>query len=340
MIALPLAVHFDLHGAGVFPVASLPPAASAAASIHPHAAGDGSAGLRSDAIDLTINATLVKAASGGSGGGGGSIGSTHLHMCVKLIDTGGNVVIEPAPVPLPPNPEHQDVQITVTVPKAELWSIPRPYLYTLVVTIVQSEATNSTATDAAITATATTTVLDEVSMPVGLKVGNFTELQGYELNGERVRIKGFCLHDNFAGVGVAVPDRINLFRAQSLRGVGGNGWRMSHNPGSQATLSILDVLGVLVWDENREFDTDSSHVDGMAAMVQQGRHHPSVIIWCVPVLFLFRDTLDAFPSPSCTLPNHTTTCADLHPKGCLQREARGYSVNLQYCTHLTPRRIC
>lgn len=62
----------------------------------------------------------------------------------------------------------------------------------------------------------------------------------------QVRIKGFCLHDNFAGVGVAVPDRINLFRAQSLRGIGGNSWRMSHNAGAQATLSILDVLGVLV----------------------------------------------------------------------------------------------
>ena len=29
---------------------------------------------------------------------------------------------------------------------------------------------------------------------------------------------------------MAVPERINLFRVQALRGVGGNGWRMSHNP--------------------------------------------------------------------------------------------------------------
>lgn len=36
-----------------------------------------------------------------------------------------------------------------------------------------------------------------------------------------------------------------------------------------------------VWDENRQFDTDTSHVNGMAEMVKQGRHHPSIIIWSV-----------------------------------------------------------
>lgn len=36
-----------------------------------------------------------------------------------------------------------------------------------------------------------------------------------------------------------------------------------------------------MWDENRQFDTDTSHVNGMAEMVKQGRHHPSIIIWSV-----------------------------------------------------------
>ena len=49
------------------------------------------------------------------------------------------------------------------------------------------------------------------------------------MNGERVKIRGFCDHDNFGAVGGAVPDRIDLYRAQLLRTVGGNAWRMAHN---------------------------------------------------------------------------------------------------------------
>lgn len=44
----------------------------------------------------------------------------------------------------------------------------------------------------------------------------------------------------------AVPERVNLFRAQSLRSLGGNGWRMSHNPYRDTLYDTLDRLGVLV----------------------------------------------------------------------------------------------
>ena len=38
---------------------------------------------------------------------------------------------------------------------------------------------------------------------------------------EHVKIRGFCNHESFGGVGMAIPDRVNLFRAQGLRSVGG-----------------------------------------------------------------------------------------------------------------------
>ena len=43
---------------------------------------------------------------------------------------------------------------------------------------------------------------------------------------QAVKVRGFCDHSNFAGVGGAVPDRVNLYRVQMLRSVGGNAWRM------------------------------------------------------------------------------------------------------------------
>jgi beta-galactosidase/beta-glucuronidase len=62
--------------------------------------------------------------------------------------------------------------------------------------------------------------------------------------------------NDFGGVGMAVPDRIKLYRAQQLRSVGGNGRRMSHNPPQPSDLDIYDRLGVVVMvRELKAFDS-------------------------------------------------------------------------------------
>ena len=43
-----------------------------------------------------------------------------------------------------------------------------------------------------------------------------------------------------------MPERVNLFRVQALRGVGGNGWRMSHNPYRDSLYDTMDRLGAFV----------------------------------------------------------------------------------------------
>ena len=78
---------------------------------------------------------------------------------------------------------------------------------------------------------------------------------------------------------MAIPDRMNLYRAQSLRAVGGNGWRMSHNPPTPGLLDILDRVGVVVMDETRIMNTDNISVMNMGAMVRRDRNHPSITIW-------------------------------------------------------------
>ena len=98
-----------------------------------------------------------------------------------------------------------------------------------------------------------------------------------KLNGKTTQLRGFSHHDNFAGVGVAMVPRIFLFRAQMQRAIGGNFWRMSHNPYEESIYGILDGLGVLVWDEQRDFWV--SRVAEFRAMVKHHRSHPSIAIW-------------------------------------------------------------
>ena len=93
-------------------------------------------------------------------------------------------------------------------------------------------------------------------------------------------VLGFCDHNDFGGTGMAVADRIHLFRAQNLRSASATpGRRMSHNPPQPSMLSIYDRLGVLVMNENRDFGDAPDLVSGMADLVRRDRNHPSVVIW-------------------------------------------------------------
>eukprot|EP00117_Sycon_ciliatum_P016228 scpid31162/ scgid15748/ Beta-galactosidase; Lactase len=102
---------------------------------------------------------------------------------------------------------------------------------------------------------------------------------GFVLNGEPFKWRGFCNHNDLAGVGTGIPDRLHLFRAQAMKSVGGNSWRMSHNPPAPALLSVLDELAILVWDETRNFGDERQWVQDIQDMVERDRNHPSVMLW-------------------------------------------------------------
>lgn len=64
-----------------------------------------------------------------------------------------------------------------------------------------------------------------------------------------------------------------------MRGVGGNSWRMSHNPPSPRLLELADRLGITVLDENRVFSDTVQALSDMRDLVTRDRNHPSVIYW-------------------------------------------------------------
>lgn len=202
----------------------------------------------------------------------GNSGPQPALACVDFVlyDAAGAVVgsarSEPATVPPVNATALIPLTASIDVAAAELWSIPRPYLYTLQTTLLNSCGTEAVP-------------LDRVNTSIGLRSVDFAADTGFFLNSQPVKLRGFCNHNDFGGVGMAVPDRLNLFRAQALRSMGANSWRMSHNPPTPALLDILDRIGVAVMDENRQFGSDSTYVGNMAAMVRRDRAHASVVIW-------------------------------------------------------------
>ena len=115
-----------------------------------------------------------------------------------------------------------------------LWSPESPQLYQLRTTILHDgEPVDSTATT------------------FGIRTIYFDANKGFFLNGKRVEIHGVANHQDFPGVGIAVPDSLQPWRIAQLKRMGCNGWRTAHNPPNESVLDACDRLGMLVMDENR-----------------------------------------------------------------------------------------
>jgi beta-galactosidase len=154
------------------------------------------------------------------------------------------------------------LQASGTVIGPRLWSIEQPYLYRLNIAI----ETNGVVTDR-----------DESTF--GIRSFRFDPDKGFFLNDQPVKIKGTCNHQDHAGVGSALPDRLQYFRIEKLKEMGCNAYRTSHNPPTTELLDACDRLGMLVMDETRMMDSTPEGLSQLERLVRRDRNHPSVIIW-------------------------------------------------------------
>ena len=130
-----------------------------------------------------------------------------------------------------------------TVPDApmQMWSVSRPLLYTAKLNLTTGATSAAQQLD------------NHPAIVFGVREVTLSPIRGLLLNNRPVKMRGVCDHSNFGGVGAAVPDRVNLYRAQGLRAAGVNSWRMAHNPPQPIRLDIMDRLGMLALDENHYY---------------------------------------------------------------------------------------
>ena len=151
---------------------------------------------------------------------------------------------------------------TLSVANASLWSLDTPYLYNLVSTVSNQ-----------------TIAADIYVTPFGVRTVSFDGVNGVLINGKHVEIQGTCNHQDHAGVGTALPDRLQYFRIEKLKQMGDNAYRTSHNAPTPELLDACDRLGMLVLDETRRFGWDSESLGQLERMIRRDRNHPSVFAW-------------------------------------------------------------
>jgi beta-galactosidase/beta-glucuronidase len=94
---------------------------------------------------------------------------------------------------------------------------------------------------------------DELNSTVAVRT--FSAGDKAKLNGHKIELQGFSHHPSFAGMGAMTNPRLGLFLVQTSKALGVNFWRNSHNPYEDAVYELLTAVGLMCWDENRNFAT-------------------------------------------------------------------------------------
>ncbi|HEX3746581.1 MAG TPA: beta-galactosidase GalA [Bryobacteraceae bacterium] len=145
-----------------------------------------------------------------------------------------------------------------------LWSVEDPKLYRLETTVESAGAT-----------------VDTYITPFGIRSVRFDVNNGFFLNEKPVKLKGTCNHQDHAGVGAALPDRIQYYRIERLKDMQSNALRTSHNPPTPELMDACDQLGMMVMCETRMMDSTPEGLSQLERMVRCHRNHPSIVIWSV-----------------------------------------------------------
>lgn len=180
----------------------------------------------------------------------------------SFVDADGEVVAAAASTLAVPTDSRVEVEQFVTIRDPRLWSPDTPYLYRVWTEIrAGGEA------------------VDTYETPFGIRTIEFTADRGFFLNGKPLVIKGTANHQDFAGVGVALPDSLIEFKMRLLKEMGCNAYRSAHHPPTPELLEICDRLGLLVMDENRRLDSSPEALADLESMLYRDRNHPCIILW-------------------------------------------------------------
>jgi len=192
-------------------------------------------------------------------------GAERARVIWKIVDAGGKVAARAeAPTQLIAADGACSYSATATLGKPALWSVEDPNLYSALVTVE---------TDGK--------VRDAERVNFGIRTAVFDSDRGFLLNGKPMKIQGTCNHQDHAGVGVALPDRLQSYRVEVLRAMGCNSVRTTHNMPTPEFVEACDRLGMTMMCETREMSSSPEGLAQLETMIKRYRNSPSVILWSI-----------------------------------------------------------
>lgn len=206
----------------------------------------------------------------------------------QLIDMTGRIVAKKTQKVQVGATDKATVQQQLTVSNPKLWSLDQPQQYTLRTIVTQNGQQ-----------------IDRSEVKTGFRAFTFDANKGFALNGEWMKVKGVCLHHDAGVLGAEVYPEVWRRRLLTLKSLGVNAIRTSHNPQASSLYALCDELGLLVMDEAFDewefpkrkwlqgwnFGTpgfegsydffESWGEQDLADMVKRDRNHLSIFAWSI-----------------------------------------------------------
>lgn len=194
------------------------------------------------------------------------ISSVVLNQNGKTVGSGSQFLS------LQPHADQSVIQSLIRIVNPQLWTPQSPYLYS-----IRSEIRDA----------ASGRLLDVVINPLGFRWFQFDAAKGFFLNGKPCKLIGTSRHQDYKGMGNALPDDRARKDIALIKEMGGNFLRVAHYPQDPSVLAACDSLGILASVEipvvNEITQTDSFYNNCLSMqveMIRQHHNHPSVIAWC------------------------------------------------------------
>ncbi|OCB75846.1 glycoside hydrolase [Flavobacterium piscis] len=162
----------------------------------------------------------------------GSAGKSSLTVVNELISKDGKSVGKSSSnVEVAANKSGK-ISTKINVKNPQLWDLENPNLYQLKTTVFKDGKQ-----------------IDETVTKTGFRDFKFDPNNGFALNGKWMKMKGVCLHHDAGVLGSAVPREVWETRLKTLKEIGVNAIRTSHNPQAPVFYELCDELGILVLNE-------------------------------------------------------------------------------------------
>lgn len=196
-----------------------------------------------------------------------------LSLRVKVLD-GESVVCQHA---IAVSAEQSEVNVPITIENPHLWNaVKDPFMYRVVVSLTDGKRVD-----------------DSVEQPLGLRYYSVDSNDGFILNGEPLKLRGVCRHQDRAIYANALRPEHHDEDLALIEEMGANTIRLSHYPHAPCFYDLLDKSGIVVWSEipfvgpggyrDKGFvDQASFKANGkqqLIEMIRQNYNHPSICFW-------------------------------------------------------------
>ena len=125
-----------------------------------------------------------------------------------------------------------DIEDTLTVENPKLWDTENPNLYLVRTEVFENDV-----------------LVDSYDSEFGFRWVTFTKDNGFFLNGENVKLKGVCMHHDQGALGSEAWYSAIERQVETMKEMGVNAIRVTHNPSSQALIDICNEKGMMLIDE-------------------------------------------------------------------------------------------